>query len=174
MPENTAVITFNAGDEHKNLETYQHLLGKLKEAGCDRKSVVLSLGGGVASDIVGFVAASYMRGIDWLAIPTTLMAQTDAAIGGKTGVNLGGFKNMIGSFWPPKATLVDPEFLETLDQRELSNGIAEIIKMGIIYDKSILNHLEKISADATLGKELDQASKLSAKGKVEIVNTDPF
>jgi 3-dehydroquinate synthase len=116
----------------------------------------------------------YMRGIDWLMIATTLTAQADAAIGGKTGVNLGGYKNMIGSFWPAKAVLSDPTFLKSLPKRHIKNGLAEIIKMGFIRDKKILDHVSKIEPDNLLGQELEKASELAAKAKAEVVNTDMY
>jgi len=174
LPPNTEVLLIDAGDQAKSLETYGKLLKQMLEAGCDRRSLVVSFGGGVISDLAGFVASSYMRGVDWVTIPTTLAAQTDAAIGGKTGVNLDHYKNMVGSFYPPLAVLIDPRFLKTLERRELSSGLGEIIKMGFAYDKNILKLVDHIDPENPLGDKLDQASALSATAKVDIVNQDMY
>lgn len=171
---NTEIIILPDGEDNKDLRYVEDILRRLRESGFDRKSLVIGLGGGVINDIVGFVASMYMRGIDWLMIATTLTAQADAAIGGKTGVNLGGYKNMIGSFWPAKAVLSDPAFLNGLPERHIRNGLAEIIKMGFIRDRKILGHIEKISPENLLGEELEKASELAAKAKIEIVNADMY
>ncbi|MBW3568770.1 3-dehydroquinate synthase [Candidatus Parcubacteria bacterium] len=172
LPKDSGVLLVRGGDQHKNLSTYEGLLKEMLGAGCDRKTLVISLGGGVISDLAGFVASSYMRGVDWVAVPTTLASQTDAAIGGKTGVNLDGYKNMVGSFWPPLAVLIDPQFLKTLDKRELVSGLGEIIKMGFAYDKNILKLVDKLDPENLLGEKLDQVSAQSATAKVDIVNQD--
>lgn len=174
LDDDTEIIVLPNGEDNKDLRYVEDILRRLRESGFDRKSLVIGLGGGVINDIVGFVASMYMRGIDWVMIPTTLTAQADAAIGGKTGVNLGGYKNMIGSFWPAKAVLSDPSFLASLDERHLKNGLAEIIKMGFIRDKEILDHVAKIEPGNLLGDELEKASELAAKAKIEIVNADMY
>lgn len=172
LPDGCQIILIEGSDEQKNLRVHEKILSTLVRTGCDRQSLIISFGGGVISDLAGFAASTYMRGLDWIAIPTTLAAQSDAAIGGKTGVNISNYKNMVGSFWPPRAVLIDPAFLKTLDRRELTSGFGEIIKMGFIYDKNILKLLDKIDPRRVLGPKLDEASMLSAVGKIDIVNKD--
>lgn len=167
-------ILIPPGEDTKSLVSAEAAARQLRENGFDRKSLLVGLGGGVANDMAGFVASIYMRGMDWVMLPTTLTAQADASIGGKTGVNLGGYKNMVGSFWPPKAVLISPDFLKTLPREHLINGLAEIIKMGFIRDKRILEHVLKINLETLLGRELDAASELAAKAKIEIVNNDLY
>lgn len=174
LGKNTVQVTLPGGEENKDLKSVESILHTLREGGLDRKSLLVGLGGGVTNDIVGFAASTYMRGIDWLMLPTTLTAQADASIGGKTGVNLAGYKNMVGSFWPPKAVLVDPDFLKTLPYEHLQNGLAEIIKMGFIRDKKILEHVLKTNPEHLIGQELDAASELAAKAKIDIVNADMY
>ncbi|HEX5455837.1 MAG TPA: 3-dehydroquinate synthase [Candidatus Saccharimonadales bacterium] len=168
------VVVLPGGEEDKNLDLAGAVLRRLKDCGLDRKSLVIGLGGGIINDISGFVASIYMRGIEWIMIPTTLTAQADAAIGGKTGVNLEGFKNMVGSFWPAKAVLIDPGFLDTLPKDHARNGLAEIIKMGFIFDEKILEHVAKMKPGKILGTELDAASELAAKAKIDIVAKDTY
>lgn len=174
LPEQMETILLSSGEDNKTVATAENILKQLREAGCDRKSLVIGLGGGVVSDIAGFAASTYMRGIDWVMIPTTLIAQADASIGAKTGVNLDGYKNMMGSFWPPKAVLIYPGFLKTLPKEHLNNGLAEIIKMGFIYDKTILDNISGINPASPLGEELNRACELAAKAKIDIVNRDMF
>lgn len=174
LSEGIETIVLNAGEDSKDLNNSQNILDKLQQLGCDRKSLVIGLGGGVVNDVAGFVASIYMRGIDWVMLPTTLTAQADASIGGKTGVNLGKYKNMIGSFWPPKAVLIYPGFLKSLPENHLKNGLAEIIKMGIIYDKQILDYVDRLNPSDLLSEELIRASELAVKAKVQIVNKDTF
>jgi 3-dehydroquinate synthase len=174
LDKDAEIIILPDGENNKDLKYVEDVLRRLREAGFDRKSLLIGLGGGVINDIAGFAASMYMRGIDWVMVATTLTAQADAAIGGKTGVNLGGYKNMIGSFWPAAAVLSDPAFLATLPERHLKNGLAEIIKMGFIRERKILDHIDKVNPEDLLGAELEKASELSAKTKVEIVNADMF
>jgi len=167
-------IVFESGEANKNLATIENLCRQLRGLGVDRKSLVISLGGGVTNDIVGFVAATYMRGVDWLTIPTTVVAQADASIGGKTGVNLGGYKNMVGNFHMPKAVLINHEYLKTLPEEYLVEGLGEIIKMGFIYDKRILDYLDELESGRIEGKALQKAIELAAKAKIEVVEKDAF
>ncbi|HEX5797413.1 MAG TPA: 3-dehydroquinate synthase [Candidatus Saccharimonadales bacterium] len=162
------------GEDSKSLKLAEDTLRRLQEEGFDRKSLIIGLGGGVINDIAGFVASMYMRGIDWIMLPTTLTAQADAAIGGKTGVNLAGYKNMVGSFWPARAVLIDPGFLDSLPKKHLRNGLAEIIKVGFISDANILSHVRKMNPDKLLGAELESASELAAKAKIDIVSKDTY
>ena len=131
-------IVIPYGEQYKNIETVQLIWSKLIENQADRKSLLINVGGGMVTDIGGFAASCYQRGIDFINIPTTLLGMIDASIGGKTGIDFQGLKNQIGVFSQPKAVVVLFEFLETLPKRELLSGLAEIIKYGFIVDKSFL------------------------------------
>lgn len=136
------MIEFPAGETSKNINVTLDIIRKLLNLGVDRKSVLIALGGGVVGDIVGFVASTYMRGIPYIQVPTTLLAQVDSSIGGKTGLDLPEGKNLLGSFFQPKGVFIDLSFLQTLPRREFSNGMAEIVKYGIIEDTELFNLLE--------------------------------
>jgi 3-dehydroquinate synthase len=129
------IIELEVGEIHKNIETCTEVWGALSELGGDRKSVLINLGGGVISDLGGFVACTFKRGIDFINIPTTLLSMVDASIGGKNGVDLGNLKNQIGIIREPKAVIVDTQFLNTLPQNEMRSGLAEMLKHGLIFDK---------------------------------------
>jgi hypothetical protein len=128
-----------AGEIYKNLETVESLWRGCLEAGLDRKSTVVALGGGVVGDLAGFTAATFMRGCNWVAVPTTLLAMVDASLGGKTGFDLPEGKNLVGAFHPPRLVLADPDVLSTLPDRELRAGRAEVVKHGVIADPELLN-----------------------------------
>ena len=128
------ILILPAGEENKNLERVSLLWKDFLENSLDRKSTVIALGGGVVSDMAGFAASTYMRGIQWIIIPTTLLSMVDASLGGKTGIDLPQGKNLIGSFHPPKLVLADPSLLLTLPKRELISGMAEVVKHGVIGD----------------------------------------
>ncbi|HJE65857.1 MAG TPA: 3-dehydroquinate synthase, partial [Campylobacter avium] len=138
------IITIKDGEEYKSLATAEEILNQLFNSKLDRKSTLIALGGGVISDIVGFVASIYQRGIDFINIPTTLLACVDASVGGKTGVNNSFGKNLIGTFKQPKAVYCESSFLKTLPQRELSAGMAEFIKMALSFDEKSLEFIEKL------------------------------
>ncbi len=138
-----ASATFPAGEPSKNLHTMSTLYGEAVRAGLDRKSLVVALGGGVAGDMAGFLAATYMRGIDYIQLPTSLVAQVDSAVGGKTGVDLPEGKNLVGAFKQPRAVMIDVSALKTLPPRELSCGLAEVLKYGVILDAEFFAFLEK-------------------------------
>ncbi len=138
-----SMVTFKAGEASKNLETYGKLLRECSRAGLDRSSVIVALGGGVPGDVAGFVAASYMRGIDFIQIPTTLLAMVDSSVGGKTGIDLPEGKNLVGAFWQPSLVLIDPNVLKTLPKREIRCGLAEVVKYGVIMDDRFFSFLEK-------------------------------
>lgn len=131
------------GERYKDINTVQKIYGKLLKHRLDRKSAVIALGGGVIGDITGFVASTYMRGIHYIQIPTTLLAQVDSSVGGKTGVNHRLGKNMIGTFYQPKLVWIDIDTLNTLPRRELLAGLAEVIKYGVIWDYRFFEFLEK-------------------------------
>lgn len=142
---NSHVITFKNGETSKNYESYINIIRQLKKLNIKKDACLIGLGGGVVTDMTGFVGSTYLRGIDHIFIPTTLLAQVDAAIGGKTGINFDGIKNMIGTFYPPQKVLIDPQTLNTLSNRHFNSGIAEIIKYGLIGSNEILNMLESQS-----------------------------
>jgi len=134
----TPLIELADGEEHKRWPTVEGLLGKWLDAGLHRGDTVAAAGGGVLTDTVGFAAAVYLRGIDWVAVPTTLLAMVDASVGGKTGVNLEQGKNLVGAFWPPRLVVIDVETLSTLPVREVRAGLAEVIKTAWIGDHELL------------------------------------
>ena len=138
IKSNTIKIVIPSGEQHKNIETVQYIWSQLVENHADRKSLLINVGGGMVTDIGGFSASCYQRGIDFINIPTTLLAMIDAAVGGKTGIDFQGLKNQIGLFSQPLAVVVLFDFLNTLPQRELLSGLAEIIKYGFIVDKYFL------------------------------------
>jgi 3-dehydroquinate synthase len=138
-----AIHLFNDAESAKNLHSVEHIARSLCRAGADRKSLVIAVGGGVVGDVAGFAAASYLRGVALVHIPTTLVGQVDSSIGGKTGVNLPEGKNLVGAFYPPRLVLTDPELLRTLPGREFRGGLAEVIKHAIIADAQMFALLEK-------------------------------
>ena len=138
-----ATILIDDGETAKNLSTVERACRDLLRAGADRRALVVAVGGGVVGDVAGFVAASYARGIGLIHVPTTVVAQVDSAIGGKTGVNLPKGKNLVGAFYPPRGVLADPELLSTLAPREFRSGFYEVIKYGVIGDAALFAFLEK-------------------------------
>lgn len=131
-------IVIKAGEQHKNLQTVQRIWKTLMKHHADRNALLINLGGGVITDLGGFAASTYKRGIKFINIPTTLLAMVDAAIGGKTGIDFGGAKNQIGTFAEAEEVLINPVFLETLPERELRSGLAEMLKYGFISDAKLL------------------------------------
>jgi shikimate kinase / 3-dehydroquinate synthase len=167
---NTVVLP--AGEESKNLELVSYLWKDFLENGLDRKSTVIALGGGVVSDVAGFAASTYMRGIDWIVIPTTLLAMVDASLGGKTGIDLPEGKNLVGSFHPPKLVLADPSLLLTLSDRDLRSGMAEVVKHGIISDPELF---EMCSRGMDWVKQnLEEIVKRAMAVKIRIIEEDPY
>ncbi len=134
---------FSPGEKSKNLETVEAMYSQMIAAGLDRKSMVIALGGGVVGDTAGFAAATYMRGVDYIQIPTSLVAQVDSSVGGKTGVDLEQGKNLIGAFHQPKMVFVDTMVLKSLPVRELACGLAEVVKYGVILDENFFMFLEE-------------------------------
>ncbi len=139
------VIQIDAGEVHKNIETCVGVWNVMTELGADRKSLLITLGGGVITDLGGFVASTFKRGIDFVNIPTTLLSMVDASVGGKTGVDLGVLKNQVGLFANPKMVVLDPEYLHTLSAREIRSGTAEIIKYGMTHDSKLFNEIKNNS-----------------------------
>ncbi len=136
-------VTIADGEEFKNLASLEGIYDELLRHRLDRSSALLALGGGVIGDITGFAASTYMRGISYMQIPTTLLAQVDSSVGGKTGINHPLGKNMIGTFWQPRIVWIDTDTLKTLPQRELLAGLAEVIKYGVIWDDALFTFLEE-------------------------------
>jgi len=130
----TTVLTVPAGERSKSVDQANQLWMQLLAAGADRRAVVVALGGGVVGDLAGFIAASFARGVDFVQLPTTLLAQVDSSVGGKVGINLPAAKNMVGAFWQPKLVLIDPLVLQSLPDREFGAGLAEVVKYGVIMD----------------------------------------
>ncbi|XKH60808.1 3-dehydroquinate synthase [Halomonas sediminis] len=162
------------GEQYKSLEQVSRIWDALLEAGFNRRCTLIALGGGVIGDMVGYAAACYQRGVAFIQVPTTLLAQVDSSVGGKTGVNHPRGKNMIGAFWQPKAVLIDTATLTTLPPREFSAGLAEVIKYGLIRDVAFLGWLEdKMAALRALDDEvLVVAIERSCRLKAEIVAED--
>lgn len=162
------------GEPNKTLKTVEALAAKLVKHGADRKSVFIALGGGVVGDATGFLASVYMRGVDLVQVPTTFLAQVDSAIGGKNGVNLPSGKNLLGTFYQPKAVLIDPAVLSTLPEREYRAGLYEALKVGIIRSPEIFNYMEEQRA-RILQRDLEALEWLIAacvEVKAEVVAAD--
>jgi 3-dehydroquinate synthase len=164
------IVTIPDGEEYKNLDTVETILDELFKNKLDRKSLVVAFGGGVVGDISGFCASIYQRGVDFIQIPTTLLAQVDSSVGGKTGVNNRFGKNLIGSFYQPKAVYIDIDFLETLPKREFSAGVAEVIKMAVMFNREFFEFLEQNSLDSR--DNLKKAIASSVKIKADVVKQD--
>ena len=172
--DHVQVHQFADGEAAKNLRTVELIARKLVRAGADRHSLLVAVGGGVTGDVVGFVAASYLRGVALVQIPTTVVAQVDSAVGGKTGVNLPEGKNLVGAFHPPRLVLVDPEVLKSLPEREFRGGLAEVIKYGVIADKKLFAFLEDRIGEI-LKREtapLEHVIRRSIEIKAEVVSKD--
>lgn len=173
---NACLIDFPAGEESKNLNTVSYLAHELLRNNIDRKSAVVTLGGGVVGDVGGFTASIFMRGISYIQVPTTLTAQVDSSIGGKTGVDTDEGKNLLGSFYQPRRVYIDPSLLKTLPRREFISGLAEVVKYGVIYDRGLFEYLER-NADRirSLDEEaLTHIIRRSCEIKKTIVEVDPF
>lgn len=168
------VLFLPAGEKYKRLRTLESLLEQLAEAGADRDALLIAFGGGVVGDVTGFLAAIYMRGITYVQVPTTLLAQVDSSIGGKTGVNLAAGKNLVGSFHHPLAVLADTDLLTTLPASELRAGLQESVKAGIIRDPKLFRYLES-NAQAVLrgdAKALTHVVAASVRVKADVVAND--
>ena len=136
------ICTVESGEASKSIETFTKLLRIMLDNDFSRKDCVVAVGGGVVGDLSGYVASAYMRGVDFYNIPTTLLSQIDSSIGGKTAINFGGIKNIVGAFYQPKKVLIDPELLKTLPERQISNGLAEAVKMALTSDKELFEIFE--------------------------------
>ena len=176
-------IVFSAGEKSKTLETYAELVRGFAALELTRADVAIALGGGVVGDLTGFAAATYMRGIDFIQVPTTLLAMVDSSIGGKTGVDIPEGKNLVGAFHLPKRIVRDVKFLETLPEREMKNGLAEMIKTAVLFDREMFRELESLGStvlEDTVGvsrmlKSLEPLKTLidrTASWKQKIVDED--
>ncbi len=171
FPKNGKII-IHSGEQNKNIDNVQKIWNKLLLSSCDRKTLVINLGGGVTSDIGGFAASTYMRGIDFLQIPTTLLAQVDASIGGKVGINFLGIKNLIGTFQQPVCVIIDIDTLSALPRREFISGFAEVIKHGLIADKKYFQIVTAKKPKDFSRKELIEIITGSVRIKARFVSQD--
>ena len=171
---NLVFLSFNANEKNKSLNTVNYYLKILLSKNFNRSDLIISVGGGITGDVVGFIASIFKRGINFINIPTTLLAQVDSSVGGKTGVNSKYGKNLIGSFYQPRLVLSDTSFINSLPRREMICGYAEILKHSIIKDKKFFNWLEKNTrlVLAKRNKELVYAIKKSCEIKMHFVNKD--
>lgn len=165
------IIEVPAGEEHKNIESCQYLWDTFTQAALDRKTLLINLGGGVIGDMGGFAASTYKRGIDFIQVPTTLLAMVDASIGGKLGIDFKGLKNQIGLFKNPQAVFIDSQFLNTLPKEQLLSGFAEVVKHALIADKNYWNSLQNLPLEALSWEAI---IKQSIHIKNSIVSEDPF
>jgi 3-dehydroquinate synthase len=167
-------ILFNDAESAKTLETVGGICRELTQAGADRRCVIVAVGGGVVGDVAGFAAASYLRGVRLVHVPSTLVAQVDSAIGGKTGVNLPEGKNLVGAFYPPQLVIADPELLRTLSARQFRSALYEVIKYGVIGDLELFEYLET-SLPGVLRRDpkfLDWIIRRCVRAKAAIVSKD--
>ncbi|MEQ8211810.1 MAG: 3-dehydroquinate synthase [Lacipirellulaceae bacterium] len=168
------VLIVEPGETSKCIGEAENLWETMLNEGADRHSIVLAIGGGVVGDLAGFVAATFTRGLDFFQVPTTLLAQVDSSVGGKTGVNLPGGKNMVGCFWQPLGVLIDVEVLTTLPDREYRAGLAEVVKYGVILDEPFFAYLED-NAEAINAKDpavLAEIVRRSCELKAKVVEAD--
>lgn len=164
------VCTIPQGEQSKQMHTYTTLLQTLVENRFTRTDCVVAVGGGVVGDLAGFAAATYMRGIDFYNIPTTVLSQVDSSIGGKTAIDFMGLKNLVGAFYPPKAVLIDPDTLSTLPARQVSNGLAEAVKMALTSDSELFTLFE--TADLSSPSVLDEIIHRALLVKKQVVEED--
>jgi 3-dehydroquinate synthase len=168
------LVVLPNGEKAKSLNELEGIFSQLISMGCDRSSTFLALGGGVVGDATGFIAASFMRGVDYIQIPTTLLAMVDSSIGGKTGVNLLDGKNLVGAIWQPKAVVIDIELLKSLQEREITSAMGEVLKYGAILDRNLfevvaenLNDILNLSKPELLTEVIGRCAKLKADVVVE-------
>lgn len=165
VPE-AEVLRFPQGEASKSFEQFERLMRKLADLRLSRKDALIALGGGVTGDLTGFLAACYMRGIDYYQIPTTVLSQVDSSVGGKTAIDVGTMKNLCGAFWQPKGVFIDPDVLQTLDDRQISAGLVEALKMGLILDPELVDLFEQETLDT------DEIITRSIALKADVVSKD--
>lgn len=166
----TSLLTIPAGEKHKNLASVQKMWTHFLSAGVDRRSTILALGGGVVGDLAGFAASSFMRGVKWVVCPTSLLAMVDSSLGGKTGFDLPEGKNLVGAFHAPEAVMVDPNCLQSLPMVELRNGMAEVLKHGIISSPQIVT----ACLDGSWNAQLENILPLAMQVKIQVLCEDPY
>ena len=164
------IFVIEQGEKSKNLDSYRLILSKMVERGFTRTDCLVSVGGGVCGDLGGFVASSYMRGIDFYNVPTTLLSQVDSSIGGKVAVDFEGVKNIVGAFYQPKRVVIDSDTLKTLDKRQLMAGLCESVKMACTCNKELF---ELIESSTSLENDMDEIIVQSLKIKAHVVEIDP-
>jgi len=171
---NVSVHTMKAGETHKTLATVNRLYAEILDAGCDRKTPIVALGGGVPGDTAGFVAATLLRGLPYVQVPTTLLAMVDSSVGGKTGVDMPQGKNLVGAFHQPCLVVISVDTLQTLPAREFSAGMAEVIKYGVIYDADLFARLEDDIEDLLGGDaaERTEVIRRCCEIKADVVSKD--
>ena len=162
------IVTVKEGEPSKCFDTYKYLLSEMVKNGFTRSDCVVAVGGGVVGDMAGFAAASYMRGIDFYNIPTTVLSQVDSSVGGKVAIDFEGYKNLVGAFYPPKAVIIDSDTLKTLPERQISNGLAESVKMSLTSDKELF----RIFEEEDIKSNIDTIIERSLKIKREVVEKD--
>jgi 3-dehydroquinate synthase len=168
----THLVTLPVGERAKSLPAAERIYTFLLESSIDRKALICTIGGGVVGDLGGYVAATYLRGVDYIQLPTTLLAQVDSSIGGKVGVNFSGKKNMVGSFYQPKAIICDVNFLQSLPRAEMRNGLAEVIKYALAMDKELLGILDPKDKEEFTPAELMAIVTRCTHLKARIVEVD--
>jgi 3-dehydroquinate synthase len=178
LPANAVVAPIAVGEAHKTRESWAMVTDALLAAGCDRSTIVIGIGGGVVTDLAGFVAATFMRGVPWVAVPTTLLAMVDAAHGGKTGVDTPAGKNLVGAFHPPTLVVVDPDSLRTLPAERWRDGLAEVLKHGVIADADYFERTTAmlpalLAADGPLHDGVPALIAESIRIKQQVVADDP-
>ena len=166
--ETPIIVTIEQGEDSKSLKTFEKLLMTMLENNFSRKDCVVAVGGGVVGDVSGFVASAYMRGVDFYNIPTTLLSQIDSSIGGKTAINFGHIKNVVGAFYQPKKVIIDPLAVKTLTKRQFSNGLAEAVKMALTSDKTLFELIET----KDINENLDEIIIRSLNIKKYVVEQD--
>lgn len=159
------------GEDNKSMDSFLMLEKLLLDNGFTRKDCVVAVGGGIVGDLAGYVASSYMRGIDFYNIPTTVLSQVDSSVGGKTGLNFGGVKNILGAFWQPKKVLIDTTVLSTLPKRQISNGLAEAVKMFLTFDEGMFEKMESKEAIDSLS-DIEETVADAIRIKVRVVEQD--
>ena len=165
---NPFMFTLPMGESSKNFDNFRSILSKMLEYGFTRPAAVVAVGGGVCGDLAGFCASAFMRGVDFYNIPTTLLSQVDSSVGGKTAIDLDGVKNCVGAFYQPKKVLIDPDVLSTLDDRQLSAGLAESIKMAATFSPELFSLLEK----GDFRNNIEKIIELSVEIKKNVVEND--
>lgn len=168
----TKIISVKPGEESKSLDTLKEIYKEFSDFKINRDDLIITFGGGVVGDLGGFAAATYLRGIRYVQMPTSLLAQVDSSIGGKVAVDLPWGKNLVGSFYHPAAVFIDPEFLKTLDKRYLHDGLAEVIKYGFICDKNIIDKLLKFENDRKLLESIEDIIYACCNIKKSVVEVD--